>query len=167
MNQQHMLALWALGRLPSEELPRIAAEWLADGIDTPAIRELAGISSPEMPDVGPLFSKALSSTHLRELTRDEALRTIAQQYAQEIVEGKVTPHEGARKVWKEVNLESGCDSLLSPFIGAASELEDLPDRTEKDGRDRETYRRQLNDLIISAARALLKTEPNQSRDPAV
>ena len=56
---QLAVAKWVLGLLTSEELPKIAMDALQNGLDTPALRQLAGELRPIMADVGPLFKKVL------------------------------------------------------------------------------------------------------------
>jgi hypothetical protein len=166
MNRGLTLTFWTLRRLPSEELPRIAADWLAEGLDSPSLRELAGTSSPQMSDVGPLFEKALSELHFTLPKKEEALRFLARHYAQQIVGGAASPYDGARKIWWQVSNESErSDPLLLSFVGAASEIEDLPKRTEQDGYDRKKYARELEEMIVGSARQLLKEEPNQTLEP--
>jgi hypothetical protein len=166
MNRELTLTFWVLRRLPSEELPRVAAEWLAEGLDSPSLRELAGVSSPQMSDVGPLFESALSELHFSPPKKEEALRFLARHFARQIVDGVISPYEGARKIWWQVSNEvEARDPLLLSFVGAASEIEDLPERTEQDGYDRKKYAQELEEMIVASARELLKEEPNQSPEP--
>ena len=148
--------------MPSEELPRIGAEWLAEGLDSPSLRELAGTSSPQMSDVGPLFEKVLSELHFVLPKKEEALSLLARHYAQQIIDGVVSPYDGARKIWWQVSNElERSDPLLLSFVGAASEIEELPERTEQDGCDRQKYARELEEMIVASARQLLKEVPNK------
>jgi hypothetical protein len=163
MNRSLTLTLWALHRLESEELPKIAADWLAEGLDSRSLRELAGIAYAEMSEVGPLFDKALAELMIAIPKKDEALMFLARHYAQQIVDGVVTPYDGARKIWWQVSNSLDAHSqLLMPFVGAASELEDLPERTAEDGYDRKEYAAELEDSIISNARRLLEETPIQA-----
>lgn len=50
-------------------------------------------------------------------------------------------------------------------VSAASEIEDLPERTEQDGCDRKKYARELEEMIVASARQLLKDEPTQTLEP--
>lgn len=157
------LALWALDRLSSDQLPLVAADWLSEGRDAPALRELAGIQSPAMSEVGPLFSRALSELRLIPPAKEEALGLLGHHYAQQIVEGVVSPYEGARMIWWQVanSMDRPSEILLS-FVGAASELDDLSERSSEDGLDRAKYRRELEEMVVESARALLKGGPHPS-----
>ena len=162
MNRPHILTLWALGRLPSEQLPQVATDWLAEGLDSPSLRQLAGAGSPVMSEVGPLFEKVLAELKIATPKKEEALMFLARLYAQQIIEGAVSPYDGARKIWWEVaNAFDKRSQVLLAFVGAASELEDLPERTLKDGYDRKIYARELEATIVSRACELL----NQSAEP--
>lgn len=166
MNRELTLVLWALARLPSENLPRVACEWLANGLDSSALRELAGISSPIMSDVGPLFKRALAELSIVPPKKDDALWFLARYHSTRIVDGVVTPYEGARRIWWEVSNELETPSqLLLSFVGAASELEDLPERTAQYGHDRKKCARELEEGIIESAREVLAKERNQSPEP--
>ena len=87
---------------------------------------------------------------------------LARQYPQQIIEGSISPYEGARKIWREVANELETPSqLLLNFVGAASELEDLPERTLQDGHARTKYKADLEATIVSSAREVL----NKTAEP--
>ncbi|MEU0500091.1 hypothetical protein [Nocardia sp. NPDC005998] len=57
------VAAWlVLGTAPSERVPWWAAQWLADGHDGPALRELAGLNGREPHAVRDLLPAALAET---------------------------------------------------------------------------------------------------------
>ncbi|MDG4826067.1 hypothetical protein O7635_29820 [Asanoa sp. WMMD1127] len=49
-----------LGRGRSEELPMVAAEALARGVDSPALRELAGLGRSDVREAAELFERAMA-----------------------------------------------------------------------------------------------------------
>lgn len=53
-------AWFVLGVAPTESIPWWAAQWLADGHDSPALRELAGLNSRDSHTVNDLFPAALT-----------------------------------------------------------------------------------------------------------
>jgi len=153
------LNLWALNRLPSESLVQIAADWLANGLDSPSLRELAGIHLPVMSEVGPLFQQALTELHLAVPPVETARLFLAHHYAQQIIDGTVSPYAGAQKIWWEVCIELDRPSpLLLSFVGAASELDELPERALQDGFDRSKYARELEEIIVASAREILRAD---------
>lgn len=68
--------------LPPEQTPWLAAHWLAAGLDTPALRELAGLSRRD-PDTSDLWPVALSELHVETTVDDDraALAWAARQVA--------------------------------------------------------------------------------------
>ena len=62
---QLAVAKWVLGLLSSEELPKIATYALDTGMDTPALRQLAGELRPVMADVGPILTKHSANLAVR------------------------------------------------------------------------------------------------------
>jgi hypothetical protein len=150
------LALFKLGRLQSEELPQIATSWMVNGVDSPSLRQLAGLASPIMSEAGPLFEKTLAELQTPLPSKNDALMILARNFAQQIVDGTISPHNGAGQIWWRVSNEMDAhDPLLLPFVGAASELDDLDDRTLEDGHDRKNYREELTASIVASARGLL------------
>src|SRR5881296_1271755 len=123
------IAQWVLGQIASERLPLVAQDALEAGLDSPALRELAGEANPAMSDAGPIFDRALKELGLALMTRSEAGLVLAKMYARQILTGAFGPYEGARRIWREAwNRE--CDERLSSFVYWASEYEEHldPDR---------------------------------------
>ena len=150
-------ALFVLGRVSSEELSNYAVDWIAEGLDSPSLRRLAGTESPIMSETGPLFLQTLRELGIEIPTRDQSLMILAKDYAQKILDGSLTPHEGAGFLWWNVINEMTYSSpLFLSFVGAASELDELDDRTATDGFDRSDYRKQLEQQILDSARELLR-----------
>jgi hypothetical protein len=87
MRLEVVVARWILGLVPSEELPDIAVHALEVGLDTPALRQLAGELRPIMRDAGPIFEKVLVELGTRLPTKSEAGLIVAREYATEITEG--------------------------------------------------------------------------------
>jgi hypothetical protein len=64
-------------------------------------------------------------------------------WATEIIDGNLTPYEGARLIWWHGYLELGCPDELTPFVGLASEWEDDPDHRSLHEQDIVNEARQL------------------------
>jgi hypothetical protein len=87
------------GELASEELPMIAAQALADGVDSPSLRELAGLSHGEFREAGELLIQVVKELGLPELPdEDQAAWEMACSYARRIVYGAIAPVEGAHAI---------------------------------------------------------------------
>src|SRR5437879_5071793 len=99
---------WSFGWLQSDKLPEIAIDALEHGIESPSIIELASAERVANPDLHRLFQKILAELGRTALTKPEAGRLIAQEYAEEICNGAITPVDGARAIWR-VSLE--CEDL--------------------------------------------------------
>ena len=61
-------------------------------------------------------------------TSDQLIRT-AQQFADEILCGVVTPYQGGRRIWRECQLKlASGDHRLDPFVYWSSEYEETSDK---------------------------------------
>ena len=109
MSPKHTVALWALGRIYSEQLPQIALRWLELGLDSLDLRILAGETNPIMSDVGPMFETVLEELEFAVPTFVEAIARLSSETAQKIVDGSVSPFEGACEI------ESFCVDYDSEF----------------------------------------------------
>ncbi len=128
-----------------EDLPEAAVAALEDGLDSPALRGLAGLSSMELDDARPLFHRALAELNLAMPSPEEAVRRMAREVATEVVDGTVAPYQGAKRIWElALRVPEERFSELDSFVYAASEWEDRPE-------DREHF----EEAIVCAAEALL------------
>ena len=98
MDPKNTVALWALGRLYSEQLPQIALQWLELGLDSPTLRILAGETNPIMSDVGPMFETVLEELEFAVPARDDVVTQFLKGVSCRIVAGTVLPYEGACEI---------------------------------------------------------------------
>ena len=139
----------SLGDQPSEDLPAIAARALERGLDSPTLRELAGLSRKDVREAHDLFLIAIAEVGLEMPPPSEAARELARQWAFEMLAGTLTPYEGSRLIWHnswdtlDRQQEGQADDLV-PFIGLASEWEDDPE-----------HRAEYEQDMLAEARALL------------
>jgi hypothetical protein len=117
-------ARWKLNQLASDDLPKVASELLSAGLDSPALREVAGWTQPIRSEVGPVFEKALSELGSPLPDQQLALRLLAKDYAAQIVAGTLDPYEGARRIWFEASIDYEPFEEVSAFVGLASQLDD-------------------------------------------
>jgi hypothetical protein len=134
----------AIDRQPTEELPDLAAAALAEGVDSPALRLLAGTSRQDVRESRDLFMQAMSELGVSPPTEAQARQVLVLFWAQQMIDGELSPYEGSRLIWREGYLELGQPANLVPFVGLASEWEDSP-----------TYRPQYERDMIASARELL------------
>lgn len=124
MNVSLVTALWSLDSLPSAELPKFASEALSAGYDSPSLRILAGEISPAMSDAAPLFLRALQEIGVTIPSHVEAGKIVAAHLARDVVSGKISPYQGARRIWWDVYNEIEELQELVVFVGLASQFED-------------------------------------------
>lgn len=140
-----------IGDLPSENLPSIATEALVHEVDSPSLRQLAGLASGDVREAYDLFRAALDELGLPLPDKDAALWRLTRLVATQVVAGSVPPYEGARWIWTKASNEVEEEGDLRIFIGLASEREDHPDAGAK-----------IDALIIEAAKELLaRAEPRR------
>src|SRR5437867_5941617 len=95
MNVDLAHALYAIGRLPGESLPELASELLSKGIDTSAVRELAGLRRPTVRDAGPVFERVLADLGRPTMPVTMAAQVIAVDLARRVVAGEMSPRDAA------------------------------------------------------------------------
>jgi len=110
----------------SEDLPMLAAEALAEGVDSPALRMAAGTPASEVRDARDWFVAALDELGIPIPDTQASLYAVVLDLARSIVDGDVPPYTGARRIW-ELSYRVEREGDLRIFIGLASEREDHPD----------------------------------------
>jgi hypothetical protein len=147
-------AFWELELLPSEDLPEIAVSALEKGYNSPSLRILAGEIERIASTVGPLFVRALYELGISLPDVASAQMTVARFYARKIVDGSMSPNQGARHIWWDVQFkahstqkENEVGKRLEIFVGLASEYED--------SQRRKRYKKEIEKNIIQEAKKLL------------
>jgi hypothetical protein len=115
-----LVAAWlALDTLPTELVPMWAAQWLADGLDGPALRLLAGQSGSDPHEVRDVLPEALVDAGAPIPAVNVATATVAyDHFARMCLDGLASERWVVHKV-EELYVESGFNSdLLSPPLGA-------------------------------------------------
>ena len=116
-------ALWKMNQLPSEELPKIACDALENGLDSPALRYLAGLERPTSRELGHAFDDACSQLGIVPAftsTVEEGLSDtwiwqatqIAKRISAQILDGSLNPVEG----WLRLPYRDGELGPLSVFF---------------------------------------------------
>jgi hypothetical protein len=121
-------AQWVLGLIAPDDLPDIAINAIAAGLESKSIVELAGLSKDQMGAAPGLFEKVLNDLGLRDLEKKDALKRYAKLISTSILASDITPLEGAKRIWR-ATIKAGVSEFhdLDGFIYAASELEDRPE----------------------------------------
>ena len=139
------VAAWrmAAGRLASEDLPEIAVEALVRGLDSPALRVLAGQARSDVRDSADLFRVALDELGIELPDADRARWQLARRTAGQIVTGRIGAARGANELWLAYQYVRD-NGDLRIFVGLASMLDDHPGDVER-----------IEAAIVVAARELL------------
>jgi hypothetical protein len=139
------MAAWRLaaGSLPSEDLPEIATDALVRGLDSPALRMLAGQPRGDVRESADLFRAALDELGIDLPDAGPAQWHLVLRTAREIVAGRMTPAGGASEL--VLAYDKARDSGdLRIFAGLASVLDDHPEDAAR-----------IEDQIVAAAQELL------------
>ncbi len=157
LNIKELVSFYVLNFCTGQDLVDFACKALENDTESEALVVLAGEIEPVMSVVGPLFEQVLHELGIAKPTKLDAQLVVAHYYAKAIKSGALTPYEGACKIWWKVSNEIEHPSeLLLSFVGAASEIEDLPERYKNESydptRNIEKYKKQ----IAEAANHLLK-----------
>ncbi len=134
-----------------EDLPMVAAEALAAGVDTPALCDLAGLPrNANTHDIREVFEQALSEAGIELPAPDLAQRYALRRLAARLVDEDVSPAELAAGDWWEVAIETAQERALVALIPQCSCCLDytLP-------VDRRSWPAELR----AAARALMSSQP--------
>jgi len=118
---------WALGLIPADDLPNIAAEALSAGIESKSLITLAGLVGTATDEARRLFDQALNELNCEPIERSDALRQYARIISAWILDSKISAKDGAKRIW-QATLASGLANFhdLDPFVYAVSELESRP-----------------------------------------
>ena len=140
------VAAWrmAAGELRSEELPGLATDALVRGIDSPALRILAGQAPSDVRESADLFRRAVNELDVNVPDAEQARWHLVRMTAQHIVDGRINPAAGASDIWMMGYLHVEDSGDLRIFVGLASMLDDHPED-----------RVHIEAQIVEAARELL------------
>ncbi|MEV6976267.1 hypothetical protein [Kitasatospora sp. NPDC093806] len=93
---------YVVGRVPPEDLPMEAAQLLAIGLDSPALRDVAGRTRREdTAEIEGLFRQAVGELGTAIPDEESAERCLLHYLAGQLVAGTKTPGEVAAMVWQK------------------------------------------------------------------
>lgn len=146
MEQLYLAACRVAAGLPQDKnLVDLATESLADGVDSPSLRELAGLNLKDSREAVDLFQAAVDELGLTWPDRDQALWQVVRDLCARVVDGSAQAGPSARWIWAHVAHEVEQEGDLRGFVALASELEEHPDSREE-----------IEEDIVAAARDLLQ-----------
>lgn len=126
---------YALGSYPVWQLPELAQEALAAGVDSASLRTLAGESPEHSEDLALLFLHALDELGVPMLSREAAAYELATRIAEKIIRFEISEFDGGRAIWKEIvdRLDHPKPKDLWVFMSNTSAIEDLQANAEGGG----------------------------------
>jgi len=130
LSLESAVAHYILGDIRPEDLPALAERAVIAGFESPAMAELAYSLNKENEFIEKKFFNALEELKIKKPSRIEAGLAVAREIAISIVEERINPYEGARRIWWDVYVKIPQLKQLIPFVGMASEFED--DNNHKD-----------------------------------
>jgi hypothetical protein len=136
------------GLVRADLLIDAALRAVIEGVDSPSLPILAGLTRKEEPEAQELFRKVVAELDLEPADAVEGRWQLVRWWCREIVEGRLQPEVGGRMIWWEGWDELGYPDSLQPLVGWVSEWEDWKADW---GIDREEYERR----IVAEAGALL------------
>ncbi|MFC5753801.1 hypothetical protein [Actinomadura rugatobispora] len=141
----HRLACdYVIGELGPEALPSIAAEALARGVDSLALRELAGCNaSDDVRDIRDLYLAAMAELEIPMPDADSVLWEKVRLWARCMVEATVSPYEGASQIER-----------YGVALGSPQEIGDIPYLMAL-WAEYPARRRELEISMVEEARSLL------------
>lgn len=118
---------WVLGILDPRDLPDFATALLVRGLDGRYLRELAGLLPVDVAEADRLFREAIQELRWSIPDRGTAARSYARCISRFILNGEITPYEGAQAL-AEASIEVRDKTFheLDPFIYTSSEYRDRP-----------------------------------------
>jgi hypothetical protein len=130
-------AHYVLELLPSWELPNIATDALASGLDSPAVRQLGGLRETTMADAGPLFERMLADLNVGLPSSEQAVQRLLRHHIQELAQRRVSAREGLKKIvelsylgerYEQSRMYAGEAYGIEHLIGARWAYDDLDTR---------------------------------------
>jgi hypothetical protein len=141
-----------LGDLPPELMAQWAALALTRGYDSPTLRELAG-AHDDAPTLRDLLATALDELGAPRLNDHQALWVMAHTHARAIVEGLISPEEGAELLWR-IATDLGYPDQLGVFVNEATDWDYAWELDPEESRQH----------ILQAAQTLLATMTSETLD---
>jgi hypothetical protein len=122
--------LWQQGVITSEHLVDTATQALVDGLDSPSLRELAGVRAADAPyDAPELAVRALEELGLKPSDEHRARQTLACGLARRVVHGEDDEFRGAAQLWRIFMTAERYPDYAAQLIGLEDEWEGSWGRT--------------------------------------
>jgi hypothetical protein len=157
MDLRTLQARWILEEIAPDELHVAATELLVQGIESPALVELAGLYGASYWSAAPVVARTFAEAGLRPISREAALWRLAYWTASRVVAGATSPLEGAGTLWRICN-DLDMPESLRYFVYLAADYGEGP-------KDRRTEEAWFDARIVETARELLASMPGDGESP--
>lgn len=137
---------YIFGLVLDEDVPSVAANALVEGHDSPSLRMLAGIGLSDVDSVRQLVYKSMKELGIPVYSKEQAGLVLAHAIAKDVVDGRLDPYEGAKRIWIDIYDAVPSLAQLDSIVGMAGEYED-------DEAHREAYA----DMMRMECRDLVRT----------
>ncbi len=126
-NLRLVTAKYMLDAVGTDAIVSAATNALMEGVDSPSLRQLAGMNGADSAEVRAVFRATLRELQIESPTPREAAMLVATEIAMRITRGVISPYDGAKEIW-QICAGLPEDELreLDPFVYAASEWEERP-----------------------------------------
>lgn len=122
---QYVADRFIAGSMPSEDFPCWAAQALAEGLDSPALRELAGLPRTEVREGRDLLRRALGELGAVMPSEDAGPEELVIYWASRMAAGTVGAVDGTNWILRHAGA-LGWPMWLNRLHGLASEWDDWP-----------------------------------------
>ncbi|MGW3351623.1 hypothetical protein ACWDA3_50715 [Nonomuraea rubra] len=134
-----------------DELPMLAAEALARGVDSPALRELAGLFSHEVREARDLFYLAMEELGSPVPDMEEARPRMMAMVARRALRGEMSLPAAAHEVyWQSCYISTSWPArteIMTAFLSLQTAWEDHPEKRARiEEHTRAAMRRLLEEL---------------------
>lgn len=136
------------GLVRADVLIEAAVRAVSQGVDSPSLSLLAGLTRTEEPDAQELLRAVLPELSLTLPAPPADRWELVRWWCLEIVAGRTRPEVGGQVIWEEGFDELGYPDRLQPIVGWVSEWDDCRPEWRS---QREEYARK----IVDEAQALL------------
>lgn len=89
---------WRLGELMADRLPAVATEALSAGCDAASLAQLAAMDGAGWSQVEPLVARVLEERGRTVPSKDQALKSVADDVVRRMVGGEVAPEDATARL---------------------------------------------------------------------
>jgi hypothetical protein len=101
MNWKLEIANLEFGLRHIESIPELAASTLEEGLDSPSLRILAGITQNDAEEIRKYLLRTINELEIECPSKEQSAWLLIEHYIKQIIENKIDPHAGIHLIiWK-------------------------------------------------------------------